>query len=238
MSHLHVPDGILPLPVVMISFLVCGTLVSVASHRLSRDRSAPLRIASVAALMVLSMNVPVLVLPLHLNMAALAGIVLGGWQALVAVFTVNLMVAFMQHGGITAVGLNTIILGAEAALASCVFRGARRLKAPMAAAVATTLALLLSTGLMVSVLAAAAPRGSVLEALAHDFRLPYIGGQAHSQTPSFAATPAFGRPLVPVAVVRIIAPVIAGGVLLEAAVTSLIVGFLSRVRPDLITRQR
>ena len=51
-----------------------------------------------------------------MNFAALAGMMLGPALSFVSVFVVNLILALLGHGGITAVGINTLTIGIEAAL--------------------------------------------------------------------------------------------------------------------------
>jgi len=236
MGHIHLPDGVLPPWLIVLSFALCGALLALANRRLVTVRGAPLRIASMCSLMVLSMSIPILFLPVHANMAALAGIVLGGWQALVAVFVANLILAFVQHGGITVVGLNTLILGTEAALASVLFSSvsrAGRLKgrhAPAAAA-ATLVALLVATVFMGAALVASSPRGSAMWALAQPFL-----GPAGITLDNTLSLPAFGSPSLARVLLRLVVPVIIAGLAVETAITALIVGFVAKVRPGLIDR--
>jgi cobalt/nickel transport system permease protein len=185
--------------------------------------------------MVLSMSIPILFLPVHASMAALAGMVLGGWQAVVAVFTANLILAFIQHGGITVVGMNTLVLGMEATLASSVFRKMLRLPAvnsrpALGAAVATLVALIVSTAFMVATLGALSPRGSALSLALEPFLHGHDGG-GHA-----LSVPAFGSPTIGAALLRMVVPVVAAGLIVETTVTALLVGFLAKTRPGLFNR--
>ena len=60
MSHLHIPDGLLPLPIVAAGLAITAVLLLVASRRLARlegARVAP-RIAVLSALMLVAMGLP------------------------------------------------------------------------------------------------------------------------------------------------------------------------------------
>ena len=236
MGHIHLPDGVLPPGLVVVSFVLCGIVLAMANRRLHAVPGAPFRIASMCSIMVVSMSVPILFLPVHANMAALAGIVLGGWQALVAVFTANLILAFIQHGGITVVGLNTLVLGTEAALASALFRKLSRVTAArsrpaLGAAAATLMSLLASMVFMIVTLAVSSPQGSAMSAVVEPFlRTPGSGAGG------VLSVPAFGSPSVGAALLRLVVPVVAVGLIVETTITALLVGFLSRTRPSLINR--
>ncbi len=74
----------------------------------------------------------------HVNLTGLMGIILGPWSSAVAVFIVNLACALIGHGGITIVGLNTLINWAEAAGVWALYRILRkRLDCGAAAGIAT-----------------------------------------------------------------------------------------------------
>lgn len=237
MGHIHLPDGVLPPGLVVVSVVACGIVLAMANRRLHAVPGAAFRIASMCSIMVLSMSVPILLLPVHANMAAFAGMVLGGWQALVAVFTANLILAFIQHGGITVVGLNTLVLGMEAALASALFRRVSRVAAvksrpALGAAVATLASLLASTALMIVTLAVSSPRGSAMSAVTEPF-LRHSAGSGGGAL----SVPAFGAPPVAAALLRLALPVLAAGLAIETTITALLVGFLSKTRPSLINRR-
>ncbi len=74
----------------------------------------------------------------HVNLTGLIGILLGPWSSAVAVFIVNLACALVGHGGITIVGLNTLINWGEAAGVWALYRVLRkRLDYGTAAGIAT-----------------------------------------------------------------------------------------------------
>ena len=91
-------------------------------------------------------------LPVHLNLTVLAGIFLGPWLGLIAVFVVNFILALLGHGGITVLGLNTLVVGSEAFLGYYIFMALRqRVRITLAASTATVLALTFSLLLMLTI---------------------------------------------------------------------------------------
>jgi cobalt/nickel transport system permease protein len=122
-SHLHVPDGLLPWPLWAAGLLLALLLLARASH-LSRGQS-PQRIAyqgALGGLMLAAMAIPLGPLDLHVTAIGPVGVLLGAAGAFQVVFVVSIILALMGHGGLTVIGLNTLILGAGAAVAALVYR--------------------------------------------------------------------------------------------------------------------
>lgn len=148
MSHLHVPDGLLPPGWIILGFVLAGVGLALATWRLRRvDRGwlVP-RLGIMSALMLLAMTVEVGFLDYHVNLTVLAGVLLGPAGGFLAAFIANLFSAFLGHGGLTVIGLNGTLNGLEAAGGGLLYAVARRLwrdRPALAAGVATfpTLAL-------------------------------------------------------------------------------------------------
>lgn len=212
MSHLHLPDGTLPWWLWLSALAVMLVLVLCFLVRLQERRRLLPAVAVLAAVSLVAMNIP-LGLPIHMNLAALAGIVLGPGLGFLAVFIVNLFNALVGHGGITMLGVNCLLVGSEALAAGLVFLalgGARRLLANSALAVIA--ALLISTLLTVGVAGIA---GGDLEALVHADH----GHEAAGNGGHFLAT-----------FLKIIAPLAAIWIALELTVSLLVVGYVNKVR--------
>jgi cobalt/nickel transport system permease protein len=167
-----------------------------------------------AAVSLVAMNIP-LGLPLHLNLAALAGIILGPVLGFLAVFIVNLFNALVSHGGLTMLGINALLVGSEALVAGGLFLllgGARRLL--INSSISVLVALLVSTLLVVTVAGLA---GVELEALAaHHHDEPV---HAHEGGGEFLDT-----------FLKIIAPLVAVWMVVELALTLLVVGYVNKVK--------
>ncbi|HEY9900063.1 MAG TPA: energy-coupling factor ABC transporter permease [Pantanalinema sp.] len=212
MSHLHLPDGILPLWLVLAGWSVTLLLLffSLRRARGPGGRAALPRLGFLSALMVVAMSAEILPLPYHLDLSVVAGILLGPSAGFLAAFIVDLVLALLGHGGLTVIGLNAPILAIEVVLGSILFRAMRRrgISSVLAAAATTALVLPLSTGAMVAVVWLA----RIDPARLHEGLAP----------PDFSLFLAITYGLGSI------------GWLLEATVTAGIVRYLARVRPGLI----
>lgn len=124
MSHLHIPDGVLPLWLWLGGLAVFTVILALALWRLRRRdaiKKLPF-LGAVTALMIIGMSFPIAPLMYHLNLSVLAGIILGPALGVLAVFLSNLILAFFAHGGITVIGLNSLILVFEVAAGWLLFK--------------------------------------------------------------------------------------------------------------------
>lgn len=211
MSHLHIPDGILP-PWFWGAGLAVALLLLARASRLARDAS-PQRIAyqsALGALMLAAMAIPLGPFEYHLTLAGPMGVLLGGAGAFQVAFVVSVILAFMGHGGLTVVGLNALILGAAATLAHQTFVAIPRLKPALALALATAVGQAFAGTLWL---------GIVAWAMRLDAPRPQGGEMAH---------------LAPIAAVGI--PLWLIGIVAESVVAFGIGRFLGRVRPELLGR--
>lgn len=229
MSHIHLPDGVIP-----VFWWVLGYIITVAMLTLSfyRTESMDLRhkiplLGIMSALMLIGQSIPLGFIPFHLNLAVLSGIVLGPWLGFIAVFITNLFLAFLGHGGITVVGLNTVIVGTEAILGYFLFNAFRRLSVPLpfAAAITVILALIFSITLMVGVVSLSNinPAAVLSERLEGLRRVQVPEARPRISIPRFVA---------------IIAPFAVIGIAIESVVTGLIIRFIEKVRPEIINYSR
>ena len=249
MSHIHIPDGVLPLWLVGAGWVLAVALLALITRRLSAaDSSRQLPLLGVmSAVMLVGMSTELVPIAYHVNLSVLAGIVLGPGLVFVAALAVNLILAMFGHGGITVVGLNSLVLAAEAALGYYLFRWAwsllrtRRQTPALAAGIATAFALLLSSLLMVGIvgLSDVGPSAQA-RALPEDlsFQNPFEHGLVAS---SWAGADvhegeggAASQGVDIVAFAKLVVLFGSIGWAIEALLTGAIVGFVYRVRPDLV----
>jgi len=208
----------------VLGFTGTAALLALATLRMRREEitSSLPRLSVICAFMLLAMSVPLGFLPTHLNLTVLAGILLGPWLGIIASFIVNLILALVGHGGITVVGLNTLVVGSEVVLGYNLFKAlSRRVRPVLAAALATALALLVSTALMIGLVGLTQIEPSLL-LHDHDFGHEEEHGIGVPQEISLAR---FAQIVLPISLV---------GIILESTVTSLLIGYLLKVKPDLI----
>lgn len=224
MTHLHMPDGVLPPWLWITAWIISILWVWLVSHfavkRPTVMRRLPL-LAVVSALMLVAMSIEIVPLAYHVNLSILAGILLGPLLAPIAAFIVELFLALLGHGGISVIGVNFLLLSIEMIAASLIFRGVfallRRLLRNtegrvegIAAAVTAVVALAISTTLMFVVVST-------------------IPGSIPTHEGELLSLKAFAT------LVYTLGPI---GWLLEGALTGLVVAYVARVRPELLSHAR
>lgn len=168
MAHIHIPDGIMPwwiwvpaaLAVVGIVFLIIKQWDNEQARRL-----IPLT-AMVAAIMLVTMSIPLFFVPVHLSLAILAGLMVGPKMAFLAILVVNVLLATTGHGGITLIGVNTLVKGLEMFVGTSLFQiFAKKLSTIPAAIAATVLGVTLSVIVSLSLVISTA---GLAKALPHE----------------------------------------------------------------------
>jgi ABC-type Co2+ transport system permease subunit len=243
-SHIHIPDGVLPAWLWATGWVAALALVWIASavaKRADIRRKVPL-LGVVAS--------EIVPLAYHVNLTVVAGVLLGPWLGIIAAFIVEIVLALLGHGGVTVIGLNTLMIGGEMVLGWALFRLAvRALGRPRvrwAAVGATVLTLAITTTALVGVVAlagggsAATRETGALDPASLRFADPFGGGVFAINTmrgeigaaPVVAADPAPGLSVGRfAAVVYTLGPI---GWLIEALIQAAILGYVARVRPGLV----
>jgi cobalt/nickel transport system permease protein len=181
-SHLHVPDGVLPVAL-WAPGLALALLLLFASLAATRRRARPAVgfQAALGGLMlaVMSIPVPIFALEYCLTLAGPIGVLLGAAAGYQTVFVVCVILALLGQGGVTVVGLNAIVLGAGVALARPAYRAMRARFGPAPSLAAATAVTQLGAGLLWLVLLAAAARiapGALLGDTHGHARVPVLAG--------------------------------------------------------------
>ncbi len=218
MTHMHIPDGILPVWLWVTGLIIMSLVLGFSLFRLraiDMKKKIPL-LGAVSAAMLVAMSLEVLPLAYHINLSVVAGILLGPMLGFQAAFITNLMLALVGHGGITVIGLNTLLLGLEAILGHTFFHLFRkRMPVFWSAGVATFLTLLITTLILIGIV-------SLSHVEPELFRHDGTGEMMHD-----------GR----VSISRFAIMVLSLGFLgwiIEGAITGAIVKFIAQVKPDLL----
>ena len=216
MSHVHVPDGVLP-PALWLAAWGLAFVLLLVTARVTRGRD-PQAIAYQGALGALTLAAMAIELPVgpleyHLTMLGPIGVLLGPAAAFQVMFVASAMLAFVGHGGFTVIGINALVLGAGAALARPLFRMASGHSG--------------ATGMAVAAVGAQATAGLLwIAVMAVALRAKVWTSAGHPGAERF--TPFLGIAL----------PLWIGGIVVESMVAYGIARFLERVRPDLLPMKR
>ena len=167
MSHLHIPDGVLPLSIWLPGLVASIAFLFLASWVLrDQPRSRAAYQGAVGALMLAAMAIELPLGPIdyHLSLVGPVGALLGAAAGYQVVFVVSAMLALIGHGGLTVIGWNALVLGAGAAIARPLAALlARRLGPAGGLAAATAAAQALSGGLWLAIVALALKGGSRMQ---------------------------------------------------------------------------
>jgi cobalt/nickel transport system permease protein len=240
MSHIHLPDGVLPVWLWVSGYIVAiliGTILLRFIKKEDLTKRLPL-LGMMAAAMVLGASVEIVPIAYHVNLTVISGILLGPSLIFLATFVVNVILALFGHGGVTVIGLNTLILSIEGILGYFLFHLFWMVLKRLTPAIflATFLSLLVSTFSMIGVVSLGA---SHYEDLIHQERGKGIIGfefgkekQGHQEK---------GMPGKEVNLKRFIAIVLPLGFIgwvLEGIITALIARYIWRLRSDLLRLER
>ena len=207
--HIHVPDGVLPTWLWVSGYLLSLFFLAIVLRKTKEDVKIPLT-AMMVALMLIVMSVP-LGLPVHINLSVLTGLIVGPLWSLIASFIVNLILASFGHGGLTIVGLNTLVLWAEAIVGIYSFKLLRKMTKNYfsLAAISTFLALVFSTLMVIGIVAVSTINPG--EFIHHEY--------LEISLRTF---------------IILILPVSLLGAVVESMITGFIVSYMKKVKPKLI----
>ncbi|KAB2954225.1 energy-coupling factor ABC transporter permease [Heliorestis acidaminivorans] len=220
MTHLHFPDGILPLWFAVLGLIITATILVPALKKLKEEEHFAKKVSLIAlfsALMIIAMSIPLGFIHYHMNLAVLVSLLIGPWYAFISIFVVNSFLSLIGHGGITVVGLNTLILGFEAFLAYYLFTALRKMLQPFIALFSTVLiSLIFTTFFMLFVV--------FLAALTTE---PLILGDYLEKGHELASG-------VMLWSLQIILPIALVGAILESIVSTVIAKYLAKLKPELV----
>ena len=222
MSHLHLPDGILPIWLWLLGYVILSLLllrISLTVKKSLLEKKIPL-IGMLSALMIISMSIE-LPIGYHINLAALSGILLGPAFSLLSMLTVSIFLSLLGHGGITTIAVNTLILATEASLAWVLFKGFRRIniKQNIKTFIAVFMALVVSTVISVTVFYVGTNEFDVL----HTHSEEHVEAEANEHEIDFR------KFLLLISGIGVI------GWTIEACISSFIVGYILKVKPELLS---
>ena len=252
MTHIMVPDGVFPLWLWGAGWLITAVLVGLIVWRTSR-RDVVLKVPLIgvmAALMTVAMSFAFVPIAYEPHLTVLAGILLGPVYGFIAGLIFIVLRWLMGDGAVTLIGINALLIGAEIALGYYIFRGLLRVlteRVALTAGVSAFIALALTTVLFLGVVAAAnidpfqgemgelgaysVETGTLQNPFAEGVVALHVfegGEEEREEAPTIVGESPF---MVYVRAVLFLGLI---GWVLESVLVGLIVGFLARVRRDLV----
>lgn len=223
MTHMHIPDGILPVWLWLGGFVAMAIGLGMSLIRL-RNMDMKVKVpllGTLSAAMLVAMSLEIVPIAYHINLSVATGILLGPSLGFVAAFIANVMLAMIGHGGVTVLGLNTLLLGSEAVLGHAFFTLlGRRVPVFWRAAAATVITLILTTGLLIAIVAISNVDTSAFLS-EHEYDGEIHAGHAEGHV----SVGRFGIMVIGLGTI---------GWIIEAAITGAVVRFISQVKPELL----
>ena len=240
MSHIHLPDGVLPIWLWALGFVVVILLWMILFKLMKKEtltRRLPL-LGMMAAVMVLGASVEIIPIAYHVNLTVISGILLGPSLIFLATFVVNVILALFGHGGITVIGLNTLMFSIEGALGYFLFHLFWQVLGRLSLAVflATFMALVVSTFAMIGVVSLGT---SHYEELIHqESGKGIIGFEFVNENEGHPKEGVPGKEVNLKRFIAIILPLGFIGWVLEGVITALVARYIHRLRPDLLRLEK
>ena len=118
---MHISDGVLSAPVWISGFAAAIGIVAVTIKKINIDNIPRVAVMTSAFFVASLIHVPLGPTSVHLVLNGLVGIILGP-AAFISIFVGLVLQAFLfQHGGITTIGINAVVMGTPALLAYKLF---------------------------------------------------------------------------------------------------------------------
>ena len=127
---MHISEGILSIPVLITGAGLAAAGIAVGLKKLDYERIPQVAVLSSAFFVASLVHVPIGPSSVHLILTGLMGLLLG-WVAFPAILVGLLLQAILfQYGGLTALGVNTVVRSLPAVICFFVFRAGARSKKP------------------------------------------------------------------------------------------------------------
>ena len=118
---MHISDGVLSAPVWAGGYIVAIGIIAVSMKKIKANNMPKVAVITSAFFVASLIHVPLGPTSVHLVLNGLVGIILGP-AAFISIFVGLVLQAFLfQHGGITTIGINAVMMGTPALLAYVVF---------------------------------------------------------------------------------------------------------------------
>ena len=153
---MHISDGVLSAPVWIGGYIVTVGIAAICAKKMKTEDMPKMAVMTSAFFVASLIHVPLGPTSVHLILNGLVGIILGPLSFISILTGLTLQAFLFQHGGITTIGANTIIMGIPALLSYGIFglhkRFRFRLSETILGAVAGASGVFLSTLILTALL--------------------------------------------------------------------------------------
>ena len=116
-TSMHISDGVVSMPVLATGFVATAALAAVTLKSMDLDEIPKISVATAVFFVASLIHVPIGPGSMHLILNGLVGVILG-WRAFPAIMIAIILQAILfGHGGVSVIGVNSVMLGGGALLA-------------------------------------------------------------------------------------------------------------------------
>jgi len=140
---MHISDGVLPTWILIAGWIIAAALMIACIAQSKKkgnieERIPRIAVVTAALFVACLLNIPMPPSSLHLMLAGLAGILLGPLSFVCIFISLLLQAILFQFGGITVLGVNSLLMGVPALVGWLIFKTLSKTKLPFAASGALT----------------------------------------------------------------------------------------------------
>jgi len=119
---MHISDGVVSTPVWIGSYIIAAFLAGIITKNLEPEDIPKTAVVTSCFFVASLIHIPLGPTSVHLILNGLVGIILGPIAFISILLGLTLQALLFQHGGITTIGVNSIMMGLPAILAYKIFR--------------------------------------------------------------------------------------------------------------------
>ncbi|MBL7130996.1 MAG: cobalt transporter CbiM [Candidatus Omnitrophica bacterium] len=125
---MHISDGVLSAPVWIGSYVVTTAITAATSRKMNPENIPKVAVMTSVFFVASLIHIPIGPTSVHLILNGLVGIILGPLAFVSILLGLVLQALLFQHGGITTIGANSLMMGLPALLAYRIFNLHRRFR--------------------------------------------------------------------------------------------------------------
>ena len=125
---MHISDGVLSAPVWIGGYIVTVGIAAICAKKMKTEDMPKMAVMTSAFFVASLIHIPLGPTSVHLILNGLVGIILGPLSFISILTGLTLQAFLFQHGGITTIGVNTIMMGIPALLSYRIFNLHKRFR--------------------------------------------------------------------------------------------------------------
>ena len=118
---MHISDGVLSVPVAVVTTVAAGALIAYSLKGIKEEAIPKISLMTGAFFALSLIHIPIGPTSIHLMLGALVGLILGRYAPIAFFIGLTLHLILFQHGGLTTLGVNTLLMAIPALCAAKIY---------------------------------------------------------------------------------------------------------------------